>query len=888
MVSHTITRSSLCLAAFVSCSAAAADLPSLKAAKSLGRKNSSLVGMTPPSHASSTTANPHPQIAEYRARIAPILRMSCVKCHGPEEQEGDFRVDTLDPDLLEGADVDWWLEVYDVLSNGEMPPEDNNRLADEKRGRIISWLSQEIQTASQVRRAERGHTSFRRLTRYEYNYAIQDLLGLPYDFAKDLPPETPSEDGFKNSSEMLQMSAMQLDRYRDLARQALLKATVRGERPEPIYFCNTMEAISAQTWKERDEKLDIIRERYKDDPEALKQQLQVNHAKYAIKPGSAHFQNVDTGQSVRAKWGYGNAKNAPLPVTMRPAVPKNFPVIAILPQNQTLTIDLRDVLPDQGNLRVRALASRTTPEAESVPTLSLLFGHQASNNSRASERVGVDHTEISAPPGSPEFYQWDIPLSELIRNPYRSVTKIGTKPNPAEYVRFKNTSLDREDIHLAYVEVIAHAYDQWPPASHRRIFFGSPQREDERKYARAVLTEFMQRAWRGPVSAVEVEGRIRLFDAHRQSGIDFQDAVMEVLATVLSSPRFLYVTQMDADDSERLSDFELATRLSLFLWCSVPDGELLSLAERGKLTDPTTLVRQTKRMLADEKSQRFSKQFVRQWLAMELLDHLEFDEKTYGKAIDAELKAAMQQEPVEYFNEILRTGGSVMDFLHADYVVVNEPLAGHYELPGVRGREFRRVALGPQSHRGGLLTQSGLLAMNSDGKDSHPLKRGIWLLERLLNDPPPPPPPNVPEVDLTDPRILQMTLKERIADHRNHAACYSCHARIDPWGIAFENFDAIGAWRTRIGKKPIDSTSELFNQQKLEGMDGLKRFLLTNRQDQFARALVHKMCSYALGRPLTFGDRAQVDQLTRDFRQRHDRLDDLIELIVASDLFLTK
>ncbi|MEM6692237.1 MAG: DUF1588 domain-containing protein, partial [Planctomycetota bacterium] len=161
-----------------------------------------------------------------------------------------------------------------------------------------------------------------------------------------------------------------------------------------------------------------------------------------------------------------------------------------------------------------------------------------------------------------------------------------------------------------------------------------------------------------------------------------------------------------------------------------------------------------------------------------------------------------------------------------------------------------------------------------------------WLLERILNDPPPPPPPNVPEVDLTDPRVLQMTLKERIEDHRNHPACFSCHARIDPWGIAFENFDAIGAWRTQIGKKPVDSTSELFNQQQLDGMDGLKRFLLTQRQDQFATAFVHKLASYALGRPLSFADRSELDQLTRSFRQKDDRLADLIQLIVTSDLFL--
>ena len=175
--------------------------------------------------------------------------------------------------------------------------------------------------------------------------------------------------------------------------------------------------------------------------------------------------------------------------------------------------------------------------------------------------------------------------------------------------------------------------------------------------------------------------------------------------------------------------------------------------------------------------------------------------------------------------------------------------------------------------------------MNSDGKDSHPLKRGVWLLERILNDPPPPPPADVPEIDLADPKIAQMTLKQRIEDHRNHAACMSCHIKIDPWGIAFENFDALGGWRSEANGKPVEATSTLSNKQKINGVDGLKRYLLANRQDQFVGAVVHKMTTYALGRPLTFADHSSVQQIAADLRQRGDGLATLVELIVMSDLF---
>jgi hypothetical protein len=190
--------------------------------------------------------------------------------------------------------------------------------------------------------------------------------------------------------------------------------------------------------------------------------------------------------------------------------------------------------------------------------------------------------------------------------------------------------------------------------------------------------------------------------------------------------------------------------------------------------------------------------------------------------------------------------------------------------------------------RGGILTHAAILAMNSDGKDSHPLKRGVWMLKRILQDPPPPPPPNVPEVDLTDPEIMKMTLKERIADHRNKAACRSCHAKIDPWGIAFENYDALGKFRTVINNRPVDASSLLYNKEELSGMDGLKEYLLSNRQDQLCRAIVDKLMAYGLGRPMTFSDHAQIDQLAAQWRKQEDRMRDLIQIIVTSELFQSK
>jgi hypothetical protein len=505
--------------------------------------------------------------------------------------------------------------------------------------------------------------------------------------------------------------------------------------------------------------------------------------------------------------------------------------------------------------------------------------------------VSNEDIPVAAGPDNPEFYQWEVPLGDIYpRNSVRQTSPLGSTPNPSEHIRLVNSSASRGDIQIDYVEVAAPVHDQWPPASHQRIFFDSKNRHDEPVYVREVLTAFMSRAWRRKVTAEEVGQKIRLFQAMRPSCDTFEEAVVETLATVLASPDFLYLVRDETVRSSgppsgpaRLSEHELATRLAMFLWCSLPDDRLLKLAGRGQLSRADVLAGEVTRMLEDSRSQRFAKHFVRQWLDMQLLDFLK-----PGKSLELLLKEAMLQEPIVFFREILRRDESVLNFIHADYTMANERLARHYGLPEVYGNHFRRVKLDAGHRRGGLLTQAGLLAMNSSGADSHPLKRGIWMLESLLNDPPPPPPPAVPEIDLADPEVAKMSLKERIEDHRNHAACMSCHAKIDPWGIAFENYDAQGRWRDHIRGKPVDATSRLFNNEPLNGMDGLKRFLLENRQDQFVRAMAHKMTVYALGRPLTFADRSGVDEITAKVRRQGDGLATLIMQVATAELFLSK
>ena len=811
---------------------------------------------------------PEANIAYFHETASGLLRKSCLACHGPERAEGRLRVDQLNPDLLTGPDVARWREIYNVLSNSEMPPEDESEyaLADTDRGRIVDWLSEELNKASVIRRNNKEHSSFRRMTKYEYNYALQDLLGLPWSLARKLPPETASEDGFKNSSELLQMSAMQFETYREIGLQALKRATVSGERPTPVTYIISMQeeldrataSKNAKTFNQNDESYNRNRNRQ-------------------------HLLNRETGTAIH----FSNGRSAPRKDAVAGETPAASPVVLVLPRSNELKMNLDRFLPDEGVMRVRIRAARSTMNPDEYASLRLIFSAHTSNNANFSNVISEHDIPVTAPAENPEFIHFDIPLGDIQRNPFRKLTT--TFPRRDEFLHIRNESNARGgkeplQVLIDRIEITAPFYAQWPPQTHTNIFFASANRSDEQSYGREVLTRFLRRIWRRPATSQEVDQFMALFAEYRRDFTNFEDAMVEVLATALATPEFLYVTQRVADNSSAetaVSDLELANRLSAFLWSSIPDDELLTIAEQGRLNKPDVLAAQVNRMLADPRSSRFSQNFVQQWLGMDGLDSV-------AHVTDSTLKAAMEGEPVAFFEEVLRHNRSIMDFVHSDYALVNERLAAHYRIPQVYGPHFRKVAIQPQTNRGGLLTAAAVLTMNSDGKDSHPLKRGIWMLERILHDPPPEPPPNVPEVDLTDPEILKMTLKERIADHRNKPACYSCHSRIDPWGIAFENYDALGAYRTRVQNQPVDATAELFNKQTLAGMDGLKRYLLTSRQDQFARAIVHKMTAYALGRPLSFGDRADIDNLTAQFRKQEDRLGDLIHLVVNSDIFRSK
>ncbi|NBQ01637.1 MAG: DUF1592 domain-containing protein [Opitutae bacterium] len=839
-------------------------------AKDVGRLNSLLLAEHSDRRVQeglAITKTTEANLSDFHTSIRPALEQSCLECHGPKKQKGKFRIDNLDPNLINGGDKDWWLEVMEVLSNGEMPPDDSKiNLSDENRSLTIGWLAAELQKASLMSRIEKGTSSFRRLTRYEYNYALEDLLGVSLRTDEVLPPETSSEDGFKNSSELLQMSPMQFQMYREIGLKALKRATVTGERPTPVFYMVSMR-------KEFD----------KSAADPKKTPFDLSDNSYQKSRKSIHLYNSHTGKGIPFKESKLTPKSEPDEV---PSLEKDGVFLA-LPKSNEMKWNLDRFLPDEGVMRVSIRAWRSSDNPDEYASLQLKLSAHTSNNANFSNVISERDILVTGTEESPQWIHFEVYLEDIQRNPFR---KLSTPfPRRDEFLHIRNISnafgSDPLQVYIDRIEIRAPYYAQWPPHTHERIFFGNKDRQSERKYGAEVLSRFIRRAWGRPATDKEVERFLNLFDNYRPDFDNFEEAMQEVLATVLSHPEFLYLVlrlpEKGENNSVGISDRELARRLAAFLWSSIPDAQLQRKAENGNLKQPDILEAEVKRMLMDVRSNRFVRHFVEQWLDLDGL-------QSVSHITDQHLLKAMQEEPIAFFQEVLRSNSSIFDFIHSDYALVNERLASHYKIRDIRGSHFQKVSIEPELNRGGLLTGSAVLAMNSDGKDSNPLKRGVWMLESILGDPPPPPPPNVPEVDLADPEIQKMTLKERIADHRSNPACYSCHARIDPWGIAFENYDAFGSYRTKVNDKPVDASALLFNKQPLEGMHGLKRYLLKERQDQFARAMVRKMTTYALGRPLTFTDHAGIEDLTLMFRKKGDRLADLIYLITKSTIFHSK
>lgn len=429
------------------------------------------------------------------------------------------------------------------------------------------------------------------------------------------------------------------------------------------------------------------------------------------------------------------------------------------------------------------------------------------------------------------------------------------------------------------VEFEGPYYETWPPVSHKNIFVDSPKKSDPNAYAQQILHNFTAKAYRRPVTPAEDASIFAVYKKSAASGRNFQDSVKDALQVVLTSPQFLFITEKSkTPEPEPLDSYELASKLSYFLWNGPPDRKTLQLAANGTLRKQ--LDAEVERMIADERFKRFTTEFTSQWLALDKFAVLEPDRKKFP-ALTRDTRAQLKLEPIQTVQYLIRHNLPVKDLVSADFIVANETVANYYDLGSKTESGFEFIAI-PHGRKelGGVLTEAAIMAGLSDGRESNPVKRGAWLARKIISEPPADPPPNVPTVK-EDPNL---TLRQRLEQHRNQNGCKQCHAKIDPWGVAMEEFDAGG----RLKSVHADASSTLPDNTKVEGANDLKRYLAEDRIDQVAYSVLKNLETYATGHTLTVYEQTNLKKDALKLKAGGYRMKDMIRYVANSSLFLEK
>ncbi len=785
--------------------------------------------------------------------IRPILAAKCFRCHGPDEQNAKVRLDNLSVDLVEqslGAET--WHDALNAIRRGDMPPEDEAKLSKDQRRVLTEWISSELDRLRKSRRSGGGQVVMRRLNRVEYQNTMTDLLGVELDYARNLPPDPLSQDGFQNNGAALRMSGMQLEYYLQADRDGLRRAIDEGPAPEVF----THEATDTVSDK-----------------------------------------------------GKGNFTNR---------LGRTGMFVARIPE-----------FPDEGEFVLQVKAHAEIPDGAMTPAMQVRLGFRADVSAPA-KLVGI----VDVPNTESKIFEFrtrfeEFPIQSRTQSKYpgmlvwidNAYADGKADPKPKQVKDALNSKKKRtrtvweEDptfpkIVIESLSFTAPVYTSWPPRHHTSIVVRQPTAADEEwGVVRDSLQSFIHRAFRRPATSEDVDTSLAYYDKVRTSAASFEAAMRETIAMLLVSPDFLYLAEpkvdsrLDTDSisgsgrkaSATLDHFRLAPRLSYFLWSTMPDDELLQCAESGSLSDEPTLAEQVKRMLADKRSSMFTTQFSEQWLDLAGVDRVAVNPEFYP-AFDNRLKAFLRQETSEFFAEILRSDESALRLLDADFTMLNEPLARHYGIDGPRGLVFERVRLPENETRGGVLGHGSILLANSTGDDSHPIKRAVWIRDRLLDDPPAPPPPDVPDLKQDLPEIAALPLKEQLKLHLENDACADCHRELDPWGVALDAFDAVGLKREVIRRRnpkkrgkfvehTVDTVTTLPVGKEVDGLAELKAYLVNKKNQEFARTLVVKLLTYALGRSLQFTDDELVDDLTARFVKSEYKLKPLIFEICNSSAF---
>ena len=777
------------------------------------------------SRAEAQSASSSTEVPEARA----VLDRYCVSCHNDRSRQAGLTLQTIDTDHIGQIqpEVEIWEKVVRKLRARTMPPAGRPRPGSEMYASVASSLESALDHASATS-PNPGRRPVHRLNRVEYRNAIRDLLALEIDERALLPPDE-SGYGFDNIADILAMSPVLLDRYMVAAEKISRLALGDAAAIRPAVETH---AVPYGLWQEgrMNEAL----------PFGSRGGLAVRH----------HFP-LDGEYLIRLQLqrAYGNHIRG-----------------LGEPNDLELRLDRRHV----AGFTVGAGGERAPWDAVSRPTL---YEQTADEGLEVRLEVKAGMRLVSA--------------GFLDR---RAVTEGVLEPRPGvsslAYSRDRNAAMALESIE------ISGPYGATTPEdtpSRRRLFSCYPSSTVEEDICAAeVLSTLSRRAFRRPVSDEDVEPLLSLYEEGQREG-GFEAGIQFALRGILIDPEFLFRVEQDPADvgaatAYRISDLEFASRLSFFLWSSLPDDELVDLAARDHLRATGTLEQQIARMLRDPRSNAFIDNFFGQWLLLRNMRTVAPDPEAFLD-FDENLRDAMERETELFVDSQVRDDRSVLDLLRSDYTFLNERLARHYDVPNVYGNHFRRVAVGGYG-RGGLLGHGSILTTTSYPNRTSPTKRGLWVLENLLGSPPPPPPPEVPglpDADHPDEARVR-SMRERMEVHRTSPVCASCHVLMDPLGFSLENFDGIGAWRMAEEGTPIDASSTLPDGSVFEGSAGLRDVLL-GEEERFVETVTEKLLTYALGRGVEYYDAPAVRQITRDAATSDYRWTSMILGVVESTPF---
>ena len=816
--------------------------------------------------------------------VAGFLDAHCVRCHGAERSKGDIRLHELVEPARTGDDLATWELVLEMLESGEMPPEDEPQPAAADRARVVAWLRRSLREAALQEAPGEAVATARRLSNFEYHNTMRDLLGIELDLTSKLPEDPTRPYRFNNTAEFLLMGLEHMDRYEDAARRAMASTIVDPTPPE------------------------VVRK--------------------------------------RQVWGAEARGGMPDPAVMQPDEISPFGN-----RNRTVANGMQvDHAPQTGAFRIRLKASAILPPGVRELPLRIMLGYTivgiGAGHTDPAEEVGtirlsnsVDDPQVFELTGRLENFPYQpehryrrggrIDGALVVIPPHFTVTPVNAYDDGTLNDHPDPLTMPRAVVE--WMEFEAPVADVWPPKHHARILFPSPLRDtDPDAYVRAVLERFLPRAFRRPVSAAEVDRFVRIHEIVRQAeGMETLEASMrETLATALISPDFLYRSVTPEGGNVQ---HDIASRLSYFLWGSMPDDELFELAVAGELDRADVLEAQAERLLDDPRAEDFVEQFTTQWLGLHRLHAVPINLERFprflytidrGERRGAEVRNrptvrdAMRAETVAFVHELITQNLSLLEVIDSDFALLNQRLARHYGVEGVHGDAIRRVDVSGHDHLGGVLTQGSILVGTGNGTAPHPVYRAVWLREAILGDEVPPPPADVPALEDSAGEAVAVaaSLKEALALHRTKESCNDCHVRLDPWGIPFEEYDATGRFSPRVAPPGtripgfdarqgtdlaayLDSVDRLAtvvveadarvpNGPVVHGVHELKDYLLRERRDDVAENVIRRLLTYALGRELTWRDRPTVDALLARSRQNDHRLRDVIVDICRTELFL--